>query len=319
MDWKRVVRLGVVCLCVGILSGCGQKTEKATPQAKSVGSVDGQAKSTASSARTVRRTGTKAMRPAPAPEAALEEAGVTVRLCALTGSNERGLKAGLVNRQTGSTAVVGIGQSFEGYELVNADREKEQVTVRKGGREYVLRLTAGEGQSATASVAHPQPNGSGEAPAIGTPGFVVPPEGLDLSKIKPPHFDPTPEEKEKGIDPNDPKTWPVGYRGPGIERAMRSAPASQPGPVLSARPDTRLEPTPEEKEKGIDPNDPKTWPAGYRGPGIERALKEHPELMQQKGPVLTAPTTGEGAAPGKGPGIEEALMRMRAGMPTNAP
>jgi hypothetical protein len=34
---------------------------------------------------------------------------------------------------------------------------------------------------------------------------------------------------------------------------------------------TEYEPTPSEKAQSIDPNDPATWPASYRGPGIERS------------------------------------------------
>ncbi len=72
-------------------------------------------------------------------------------------------------------------------------------------------------------------------------------------------FEPTPEEKEQGIDPNDPSIWKPGYLGPGIERASSAQP--------------RFEATEDERTQGIDPNDPVPWPEGYRGPAIERAMK----------------------------------------------
>ena len=42
---------------------------------------------------------------------------------------------------------------------------------------------------------------------------------------------------------------------------------------------------PMEVEKGIDPNDPTTWPPDYRGPGIERMIKDHESVL----PVLAPP------------------------------
>ncbi len=43
----------------------------------------------------------------------------------------------------------------------------------------------------------------------------------------------------------------------------------------------KYEQTPEEKASGIDPVDPKTWPKGYRGPTIERLIRE--QKMKEAG------------------------------------
>jgi hypothetical protein len=52
-------------------------------------------------------------------------------------------------------------------------------------------------------------------------------------------FDATPAEKKAGIDPNNPDTWPEGYHGPGIERALREggglAPADDAGKAAPPR------------------------------------------------------------------------------------
>lgn len=95
-----------------------------------------------------------------------------------------------------------------------------------------------------------------------------------------PDLEPTEDEAARGIDPNDYTTWPEGYKGPAIEDYLAAHPeeaakleaaASNPAsaPKLEG-----YEATPEEAARGIDPNDPATWPADYRGPAIEDAIKE---------------------------------------------
>jgi hypothetical protein len=89
-----------------------------------------------------------------------------------------------------------------------------------------------------------------------------------------PAVEPTEQEKARGIDPNDPATWPADYKGPTIEDHQTeqaqgaTAAGGQPAPAV-----TTFEPTADERARGIDPNDAKTWPADYKGPTIERALK----------------------------------------------
>ena len=93
-------------------------------------------------------------------------------------------------------------------------------------------------------------------------------------------LDPTADEAARGIDPNDHTTWPDGYKGPAIEdylaehpeEAAKMAEAEANPPVAPKL--EGYEATPEERALGIDPNEPKTWPATYRGPEIEFRLKE---------------------------------------------
>jgi len=103
-------------------------------------------------------------------------------------------------------------------------------------------------------------------------------------------FAPTPAEKAAGIDPSDPDTWPEGYRGPGIERAR----AGQPDRAAKARGTNAIDaalyaPTASEKAAGIDPNRPESWPENYRGPGIERALREGGGLGPEAPAAAAAP------------------------------
>lgn len=93
----------------------------------------------------------------------------------------------------------------------------------------------------------------------------------------------------------------------------------------------------------FDINDPNTWPADFKGPGIEKFLRENPAAVVKlpfapKPPENPEPIVGFGegienalkdkpelrerlmqpVAPGsRGPGIEAALQRMQAA--TNAP
>ncbi len=54
---------------------------------------------------------------------------------------------------------------------------------------------------------------------------------------------------------------------------------------ILSMPREEYEPTPEEVSAGIDPNNPDTWTENYKGPGLERLLKEHPQTNQVN-PVL---------------------------------
>lgn len=54
---------------------------------------------------------------------------------------------------------------------------------------------------------------------------------------------------------------------------------------ILSMPREEYEATPEEIAAGIDPNNPDTWTENYKGPGLERLLKEHPQTNQVN-PVL---------------------------------
>jgi len=91
--------------------------------------------------------------------------------------------------------------------------------------------------------------------------------------------EPTEDEIVRGIDPNNSDTWPEGYKGPAIEDLLIENPdqAAKLEGGSGIPEEFQLqgyEATPEEAARGINPNDPVTWPSDYRGPGIEDAMAE---------------------------------------------
>ena len=103
--------------------------------------------------------------------------------------------------------------------------------------------------------------------------------GITPEMMKAANVEPTEEEAAQGIDPNDHTTWPKGYKGPAIEDYLAEHP-EEAAKMLDAEANPPVAPklegyeaTPEEAARGINPNDPATWPADYRGPGIEDAMK----------------------------------------------
>lgn len=82
---------------------------------------------------------------------------------------------------------------------------------------------------------------------------------------------------------DDPSTWPPGFKGPGIERFL----AENPNAVVKLP----FAPKPPEQPVKVE---------GF-GPGIEAALKEHPEWAEK----------ARKPAEGKGEGIESFLRKQR--------
>ncbi|MDD2237179.1 MAG: hypothetical protein PHP44_00755 [Kiritimatiellae bacterium] len=104
-----------------------------------------------------------------------------------------------------------------------------------------------------------------------------------------PAMEPTEDEVVRGIDPNDHTTWPPDYKGPAIEDYLAEHPeeaakleAAAANPPVAPKLEG-YEPTAEEAARGINPNEPSTWPSDYRGPAIEDAVKEM-EAKQQVQP-----------------------------------
>ena len=164
------------------------------------------------------------------------------RLSALLDRGDGRYLAGLVVRGEDVQRVVRVGDEMRGYRVVDIDGERERVTVSRSGRSFVLHMEA---------------SSEPVRESVSEMNDLAPDINIDRSIRT--QFEPTRDEIERGIDPNDPSTWPAGYRGPGIERAGLA-------PI-------QFEPLDFEIEQGIDPNDPSSWPTGYRGPGIERALR----------------------------------------------
>ena len=296
MSLERVCLIAtssVVCL---MLIGCGKKKEMdLPPEATKPAARIARSEPEPPAAPIPPAPALRTPQPPTAPPVAATPAtdDIPIRLCALVESKSGG-RAGFVNRLTGASAMLDIGERFSGYELVRVDVAENTALVGKDGKELLLKLTA----------AAPAPAATGptrlsdirmRTAARQPDGHPVPtPPQIDVSKLAPPRFEQTPAEKERGIDPNDPSTWPEGYRGPGIERAILQLPKDHRriiSPTLTSRPQTTMPPTEAEAAEGIDPNDPATWPEGYRGPGIERAITD-PSLWQQHGtapPMIVPP------------------------------
>ena len=180
-------------------------------------------------------------------EAVSSEEDVPFRVVALM-EEAGGAKVGLVDKRSGHGILMKEGETLGGFFLAKVNFKAETALFAKEGREYLLELR-GMAEGGDSIPATTMVEGGDEPPSSGA---------IDLSALQPQAFDPTPEEVEAGIDPNDPDTWPE----------------------------------------------------GYRGPGIERYLKEHPEVMEQQGPTLDRPPEDTAPTEGKGPGIEAALREL---------
>lgn len=133
--------------------------------------------------------------------------------------------AGLVYGET-PPDIVKEGDTYRGYEIATVDCQKKRLIVRKAGREFMVQAipdptTVALDSQQPPAVAKPSPKPSG-VEELATSDVVLPQTNaaMDLGAVPLPAFEPTPNEVQSGINPNDPGTWPEGYRGPGIERAL---------------------------------------------------------------------------------------------------
>lgn len=178
-----------------------------------------------------------------APEREPELRSSPFRVGALLDRGDGNVLAGLVEPGADTYNLVRVGDSFRGFEVKEIDADAERVYLERDGARYVARVEP--------QVPAPVPVDNELPRVLDAETFAEGPRE---------RFEPTADELARGIDPNDPATWPErGYRGPGIER--------------SGMEPMQFDALDFEKEKGIDPNDPDTWPPGYRGPGIERAMR----------------------------------------------
>lgn len=184
-----------------------------------------------------------------------------IRITALMKRGDAPPRVGIVQDSTGSWRILREGDTFLGYRVDKINYDAGTVMLDWYGETVRLSL---EGLDVKTTVIKPE--SPKEKPAEAK---------IVFSDDK---FTPTPDELARNIDPNDSKTWPEGYRGPAIERIAAKM-GEEPGrPMLSSAPPPtkKFTPTADEVARGIDPNNPKTWPKGYRGPVIERMARSMP-------------------------------------------
>ncbi len=180
-----------------------------------------------------------------------------IRVTALMKPRSGPARVGVVQDSTGHWRMLHIGESFMGYRVNVIDYEAETVTFDWQG--VAVRLSL-EGNVEKTIVKAETGDARQEAEAKLVRGKT--------------NYAPSLDERSRGIDPNDAATWPSGYRGPAIERiAMELKNEDAPFDLEKARAAQTFDPTSDEISRGINPNDPDTWPKGYRGPAIERLMQ----------------------------------------------
>lgn len=213
----RVILLACACLAVALCLGC-TRSEEAPPEEGPA--VEPGPASTVQKGPASRPAPGAGQPPLPAavgsPPRAAEDDTPPFRVCALLSPKEGVARCGVIQKGAGPSRVLQVGDSFLGYRLAQVIYEAESAVFQKGNTEITLRLTEGEAAPAD-ETAPPFPQAGGRTNSA----------GIDLTKIKPQQFEPADWETEAGIDPNDPKTWPRGYRGPAIERLVRERPSPE--------------------------------------------------------------------------------------------
>ena len=185
----------------------------------------------------------------------------TFIVCAMIRNHDGHMRVGLVSDTDSQYALIGEKEAFLGYEVATIDYEQESVALTRGGYRFMLKLNQGRA-ARPAAVKDPNEDTAGKEAWLAS---------LNMTPLEA-----TADEAARGIDPEDPSTWPQGYRGPGIEQSLAEAEARQQSggraqPFIMS--DLFLfEPMRKELEDSIDPNDPGSWPESYKGPGIERAV-----------------------------------------------
>jgi len=218
----RIALFACACLIAALCAGCS-RPEEASSQEEGPAIEPGPAS-------TVKTE--PASRPAPAAGERVQEAtrvadpgpgaaeDAPFRVCALLNPRNGVARCGVIQKGAGFSSVLKIGDSYAGYRLAKVDYEGESAVFEKGAAKVTLHLTRGEKTAATKPKVAPPFQQAGVQPSASKGSF----KNIDLTKVKPQYFEPEEWETKVGIDPNDPKTWPEGYRGPAIERLIRKHP-----------------------------------------------------------------------------------------------
>jgi hypothetical protein len=155
----------------------------------------------------------------------LDEAESTIAVRAITNIEARGLRVGVVSKQTGGSVLLSLGQEFNGYKLIGYEAAKDMVIFECKGEKVGLFLSTSP--VAVGEDGMPAMIGPSAGIVVDEKGKVIDPVPgdaqpgrIDLRDVMAEKFTPTTRETEAGIDPNDASTWPEGYRGPVIERLI---------------------------------------------------------------------------------------------------
>lgn len=197
------VRQGVLAIVLGLVAGCSRAPEADVPAPD------------ADTAPVPKADGPGAVRPipdrpAPPPPADSDRVIEGLVLSAML-QDADGDRAGLVDERSGRAGLVRAGDRFAEFTVSAVDLDRRMVVLERNGEYHTLRMRTSAPENGTGAAAF----GIDEAGADALPG----PRGLP----DPVRFEPTDDERARGIDPNDSKTWPEDYRGPGIERALLEA------------------------------------------------------------------------------------------------
>lgn len=196
-------RRGVLAVVLGLAAGCSRAPDTDAPPPD------------ADAAPLIKAVGPGAVRPipdrpAPPPPADADRVIEGLVLSAML-QDADGDRAGIVDERSGRAGLVRAGDRFAEFTVSAVDLERRMVVLERDGEYHTLRMRT----SAPENGAGPAAYGIDEAGSDAPPG----PRGLP----DPVRFEPTDDERARGIDPNDSKTWPEDYRGPGIERALLEA------------------------------------------------------------------------------------------------
>jgi hypothetical protein len=224
MKLKNFMCWIVALLAVSLLGSCSRSVQEEQPVKKDVSPPQTQVLVPGPAVSTPVTRSQQPIKPASEETTYSTDGELPIRLCTLLQDKESG-RAGLVDRRSGKQVMVRQGQIFSGYEVIKIDVRNEQVVLRKDGKEYSLTVSeSGFGDQLAAPLAPalvPQTNVA-QNPPMRKDSANMFPQSVSINELPPPeHFEPTPEERAAGIDPNNPATWPKEYRGPGIERALR--------------------------------------------------------------------------------------------------
>jgi hypothetical protein len=137
-----------------------------------------------------------------------------MRLAAVLSEGSGTSRAGFV-LENGMSVIAYEGRNLSGYYVVSINPSPREVVLEKNSIRYLSKIS-GDDSAIRMSSAPASPASSIDYSSITTLDETV------LGTLPREKFEPTDEETRRAIDPNNSATWPNDYRGPAIERALKS-------------------------------------------------------------------------------------------------